>query len=76
MSDLTRLTSLRVCSVGSAEAAGFGGDGHERGIQVQDELVELMDGVIDVQRQRAELLVVFLVSALRDGGARRTAVLR
>lgn len=77
MSDLTRLKSLCVCSAGSAQAAGFGGDGHEGVIQVQDELVELMDGVMDVQRQRAELLVVFLVHvlSLRDAGARRTAVL-
>lgn len=31
--------------------AGFGGDGHEAGVQVQDELVELVNGVVDVQRE-------------------------
>lgn len=34
---------------------------HKRGIQVHDQLIELVDGVVDVLRERFELLIPFVV---------------
>lgn len=48
------------------DRAGACGDRHERRVQVHDQLVELVDGVINVHSQRVELFVSAVVVIVDD----------